>query len=80
MFEQESIHQQDQTTSEPGEETAPTSSEFLEAMRERTPILPIPDVGQKLHATITSIGEETAFLDYGGRSGGHDGDPSSAGA
>jgi small subunit ribosomal protein S1 len=67
MFEQEPEPQSNQTTNEPGEETAPASSEFADAMRERPAILPIPDVGQRVHATIQSIGEETTFLDYGGR-------------
>jgi small subunit ribosomal protein S1 len=68
MFEQEPADQPNHATNDPGEETAPASSEFADAMRERPTILPIPDVGQRLHATIQSIGEETTFLDYGGRS------------
>jgi len=52
-------------------EVAPASdaaNEQAAAMRESGTILPIPDVGQRLHATIRQIGEETTFVDYGGRS------------
>ncbi|MDM7917380.1 MAG: S1 RNA-binding domain-containing protein [Candidatus Eisenbacteria bacterium] len=44
------------------------SPEFLAAMAADTRVLPTPAVGQKLHATIRSIGEEWSFADYGGRS------------
>ena len=49
-------------------EPSPSSSDQAEAMRQGDTVLPIPDVGQRLHATVRQIGEETAFLDYGGRS------------
>lgn len=68
MFEQEPVSPQNEMNNEPGDETAAASSEFADAMRDRPAILPIPDVGQRLHATIRSIGDETVFLDYGGRS------------
>lgn len=53
------------------EETAQQSraqNEQADAMRTIGMVLPIPDVGQRLHAVITQIGEETTFVDYGGRS------------
>ncbi len=47
---------------------AKSHADFIEALRIREEVLPVPDVGQRLHAKLVSIGEETAFLDYGGRS------------
>jgi small subunit ribosomal protein S1 len=46
----------------------PEENEQAAAMRDAGMILPIPDLGQRLHATVRVIGEETTFLDYGGRS------------
>lgn len=49
------------------ETPAEDSREFLEAMARPTPALPLPEIGQRLRAKVVSIGEETTFLDYGGR-------------
>ncbi|MBM3286193.1 MAG: S1 RNA-binding domain-containing protein [Candidatus Eisenbacteria bacterium] len=43
-------------------------ADFLEVLRDLDTVLPIPDVGQRVHAKILSLGDDTAFLDYGGRS------------
>jgi small subunit ribosomal protein S1 len=57
-----------QNHDEPGAAQEPPSAEFLEAMRKLDHVLPIPNVGQKLHAVIRSISGDHAFADYGGRS------------
>jgi ribosomal protein S1 len=53
---------------EPGTTREAVSPEFAEAIRGLDRVLPIPNVGQRLHAVIRSISGDHAFADYGGRS------------
>ncbi len=47
--------------------TTDDAREFIDAMARPAPALPMPEIGQRLHAKVVSIGEETTLLDYGGR-------------
>jgi small subunit ribosomal protein S1 len=58
----------DRSDEEDAAQRLKATEEQAAAMREARMVLPIPDVGQRLHAVITQIGEETTFVDYGGRS------------
>jgi small subunit ribosomal protein S1 len=68
IHENESNDPRDGAEEQRDDAAAKSYADFLEALRLRETVLPVPDVGQRLHAKLVSIGEETAFLDYGGRS------------
>lgn len=61
----------DEPKAEPAQEkpaTESSSEKFAEALRDHDKVLPTPNVGQRLHAKVLTIGPEHAFVDYGGRS------------
>jgi hypothetical protein len=69
MSRENETNELDDKELEPGDDAAAKRrADFLDALRDRETVLPVPDVGQRLHAKLVSIGDETSFLDYGGRS------------
>jgi len=68
MFETESTEPQQAPSPNPETQTEEERQQLREAIEKSTDLLPIPQLGEKLHATLTVIGEEHCFVDYGGRS------------
>jgi small subunit ribosomal protein S1 len=68
MFDREMDDPQDDGAQKTDDDSDKSYADFLEALRAREAALPVPDVGQRLHAKLVNFGEETSFLDYGGRS------------